>query len=396
VIALCAVYFQSHGTKSGIVVPNSELAIDFRDELVEVLCDDGSRPDILTIGQYASKRSQFEVALVDEAHNLQSAIELDPSVTRIIHISSDTPQYEVVSDFIPSLTDKSPRELNPQLVHDILKRLERFSNGKANIKRLLATLSRWCVFGVVSDSGYDFKFLAADPAARSLMPKGKPLLFSATPLDKEELEFYCNITAESVKIFGNSEEGFVPKPNVKYYFRKNESEAEKRSFVSSILKASSVPSLILMNNNQACVEWASFLGKEFSDRLLTIPSYLRPSVRMKIYTQFQRRVNPILLTSSSVYWEGINIKGLRLVIIPNPPFPHRSLLDIESPKRGYLRRITARRLIQGAGRVGRSSQSGGICLFLFKPQSLTKYCKEIASDNMQDLTDSLQNDQHAD
>ena len=342
----------------------------------------------MTIGRYAAKRNEFQLALVDEAHNLQSAIELDSSIVRVVHIPSNSEEFDIVVSLLPRGNHNSTQELNPTLAHDILEALQNFSPRQISFKRILNNLSSWRIFGVTSDSGYDLKFLAADPERRSLMPKGKLLLFSATPLDKEELDFYCSIKIESVEIFGDSAVGFLPKPNVAYCYVEAESDDEKKAFATSILRQSGRPTLILMNNNSTCLDWGSYLEREFPDRIFTIRSHLSYSARLKGYLQFQQLANPILVTSSSVYWEGINIKDLRILIVPNPPFPHPNLLEIASNKHAQNKKITSRRLIQGAGRVGRGGQGRALCLFLFKPGGLEKYCKPVSADDIRTLIDN--------
>jgi Rad3-related DNA helicase len=85
---------------------------------------------------------------------------------------------------------------------------------------------------------------------------------------------------------------------------------------------------------------------------------------MKAYLNSERG---ILFTSSTVFWEGITIRNLRLLIIPEPPFPRPRLLELIRRKVTDSRIDMSRRFLQGIGRIGRKKGEFGLVVVLFDP-----------------------------
>ncbi|MDA4128663.1 MAG: helicase-related protein [Thaumarchaeota archaeon] len=367
VIALCASYLQDFGFDCCVVTPNTELVNDFKEELNNV--DSNSKPQVLSIGSYLRRKSEFNIAFIDEAHNLRSGLELSPLVVRTVRIAKGSPAYHTILEVIHGGQSSLTRELDPETSHDLL--VELVSDPRLrHLRSILRALTEWRVFMIETDLGLEIKFLSANPAKRSLIPNGKLLLFSATPLDGQELEFYCNIDKDSVSYYGDLSLSFVPKTNVNYLFSSCDSENEKVRVVSTILKLVRIPVLILINNHAECIKWTKGLQREFGSRVVSVCSHLQYHGRIGQYDRFAKSPRGILVSSSSVYWEGINIRNLRMVIIPNPPYPQPTLLEVASGKHTRFGAIARRRLIQGAGRVGRSQDMSGLCLLLFKPAGL--------------------------
>jgi Rad3-related DNA helicase len=386
IIALCASYFHNRGISTCVVVPNNELKVDFENELHEVKYESTNSLPIISIGSYVRRRIEFEFVFVDEAHNLRSAIELDSEIVKSIHLEKGDPVYDHVFISLDKNEGFKTKELSMETAHDILQRLRR-SEYEREARQLLKTLSQWRGFCVISDITCDLKFLIADPNRRSLMPKGKLFLFSATLLDQEELQFYCNISQEIIGAQGQGQ-SFVPKKNVTYRYTSFEADREKRDFALSLLKSTKLSTLILLNNNATCLRWSEEFSKELGKRVITMQSGLHYSKRLQLYRKFLAHPEQILLTSSSAYWEGITFKNLRLLIIPNLPIPQPSLLEIALRRHTQYRRIAKRRLIQGMGRIGRSSQERGICLLLFQPKGIADI-RPITKEKAKHLTRNL-------
>jgi Rad3-related DNA helicase len=386
IIALCASYFHNRGISTCVVVPNNELKVDFENELPEVKYESTKSLPIISIGSYVRRRIEFEFVFVDEAHNLRSAIELDSEIVKSIHLEKGDPVYDHVFISLDKNEGFKTKELSMETAHDILQRL-RGSEYEREARQLLKTLSQWRGFCVISDITCDLKFLIADPNRRSLMPKGKLFLFSATLLDQEELQFYCNISQEIIGAQGQGQ-SFVPKKNVTYRYTSFEADRGKRDFAVSLLKSTKLSTLILFNNNATCLRWSEEFSKELGKRVITMQSGLHYSKRFQLYRKFLAHPEQILLTSSSAYWEGITFKNLRLLIIPNLPIPQPSLLEIALRRHTQYRRIAKRRLIQGMGRIGRSSQERGICLLLFQPKGIANI-RPITKEKAKHLTRNL-------
>jgi superfamily II DNA/RNA helicase len=367
-----------------IVTPNNELKSEFRKELAEINCRSRESLPIINIGAFIKKRHDYEFVFVDEAHNLRSAIELDRDIVKSIHLEKGEPLYDDILSSLEKDQGYIARELSAESAHDILRKMMG-SEYEKDARSVLRTLSQWRSFCIVCENTCDLKFLAADPDKRNLVPKGRLFLFSATLLDPRELQFYCNIPKEMIETTGESQSDFVPKKNVSYRYILCGSDHEKKDLVISLLKNTKLRTLVLVNSNSMCLKWDEAFSKELKDRVIAIQSRLHFTERFKIYRRFMNHPNPILLTSSSVYWEGMSISNLRLLIIPNPPFPQPSLLEIAEGKHAQYREIAKRRLIQGMGRIGRSAQENGICLILFRPPSLASYIKAITKDKARHL-----------
>lgn len=73
------------------------------------------------------------------------------------------------------------------------------------------------------------------------------------------------------------------------------------------------------------------------------------------------------MTSSTVFWEGITIRNLKLLIIAEPPFPRPRLIELVKKKVTDGRLDMRRRLLQGLGRIGRKRGEFGVIITLFDP-----------------------------
>jgi hypothetical protein len=76
------------------------------------------------------------------------------------------------------------------------------------------------------------------------------------------------------------------------------------------------------------------------------------------------REDSILLTNSSVFREGINIKHLRKLIITEQPNP-RPLVDVYNGRSMRFAHIVPEPNDSGSGRIGREPEDDAICVILF-------------------------------
>lgn len=369
VIALCASDLHNRGISTCIVAPSNEIKYEFAAELGQVDSNTATIVPVYTLGAYRRIRYRFDLVLIDEAHNLRSAMELDKDVVKTIHLEKGDLLYDYVTTGFKQTGDYTTKELSMEQASDILKKIQNTEYRK-EAGYVLRSLSQWRSFCTIFDNTCDLKFLSADPQKRSLMPNGRMFLFSATSLSKDELEFYCGIPKNSVRIVGRATKEFALKKNISYCSVKCKSDPDKKEFVISLSKAFKMPALILLNNNSSCLDWKKELSGKLRHRVVTINSGLDYKTRLRIYKRFVHRPDQILLTSSSAFWEGITIKNLRLLIIPNMPFPQPTILEISMRRHTDYRKIARRRLVQGIGRIGRLPAERGFCLLLFSPTKM--------------------------
>jgi len=208
-------------------------------------------------------------------------------------------------------------------------------------------------------------------------------------LEKNELTFYCNVPLN--KIHDNiSIAGKKTNSSIQFFALKNEPEpSEKFQIADRILQRTKNKSLILLNNNEAGKKWFSELKKtKVGKRIHLIASGQTLKVRSEKYRRFNKTTNGILTTSSSVFWEGITIKNLELLIIPNMPFPEPNILDMYFGKTLSWKKIIERRMIQGLGRIGRNPSDKGIAVVLFPYKQFTNM-KNISLENLQKILADL-------
>jgi Helicase conserved C-terminal domain len=374
VIVLFAVYLSFQGYKSCIVTPNGELSVDFKEEFKQIIASDIAIP-VLSIPAYRKIKDTFDFVLMDEAHNLRSALELDSKLLKSFHFKEGDGFYETLIP--PAISKKyNSRELNIETASDVLKKLCD-TDAYIDAKPILKTLTQWRCYCVSYGDMCVLKFLQVDPKKRNIIPKGRLFLFSATRLTEEELGFYCNIPKDFIKTLGEGQSVFTPKTNVSYGYIACETEDEKIKVSLDLLQENTVTTLILLNNKSNCEIWASEFNKKYSNRVISIESGLKHSQRISAYKKFLEKEGNILITSSNVFWEGITIKQLKLLLIPNIPFPQPTMLELTEGKSPEYQKIAERRLIQGIGRVGRVAKSKGVCLLFFKPPKSFGYFVKV-------------------
>ncbi len=375
VIALCSSYLCKNGFDTCIVTPNGELKSDFAKEMLEVDVGIKLSIPIESISSYRKKKENFDYVFVDEAHNLRSSIEIDESIVKTFHFE----EGEELFDFVTSGVDQKNyvvRELGIESSSEILHKMLEIEPFKKDARNLLRKLTQWRAFYIGYQKSCSLRFLLVDPQKRSILPKGRLFLFSATRLEERELTFYCNIPPDCLITIGEKKTRFVPKENIHYSFLHLENNDAKIAASFALLNMARVRTLILLNNNCNCLLWKNALNKKFADRLTVVQSGLTYLERMKAFKTFDEGDAKILVTSSNVYWEGITIKNLKLLIIPYNPFPQPSIIELSERKNPDYQKIANRRLVQGIGRIGRKPEETGLCVLLFRPSKMFRYVKE--------------------
>jgi superfamily II DNA/RNA helicase len=374
VITLCAAYLNRNGFKTCIITPNNELMLDFNNEFKDITVNASATVPVMSINTFKKHRNNIDYALMDEAHNLRSAIELDNSVVKTFRFQEPDDLFH----FLAAGSSSSKyvvKELNIETASDALRKMLK-SENKRTTNYILRTITQWRAFCVIFNGVCDLKFFLVDPKLRNLLPKGRLFLFSATRLDEEELHFYCDIPKESLRTIGEKETKFIPKSNVQYHYVDCKTVEAKIDLAINLLKKTASHALILLNNNRTCTNWHESLSKALKNRIVLVGSGMKYSDRVNAFKQFAQNPEKILLTSSNVYWEGITIKDLTLLIIPNIPFPQPTLLELAEGRRPKYKKIAERRLIQGIGRIGRVPHVNGRCLLLFNPPKSFNYIQK--------------------
>ena len=135
------------------------------------------------------------------------------------------------------------------------------------------------------------------------------------------------------------------------------------SLTSNILRTMSLKSLILFKNYRdqrlAQAQWKDVLD----------PSriYFIDETREQDYVEsVVRKKEVVVASASSIIWEGINIDGLRLVVIMSPPFIRPPIGTREGESYPYTRRRMLMRLQQGIGRVIRGPSDYGVAVLMDK------------------------------
>lgn len=384
VITLLGNYLNSIRKATCIVVPNGELKNDFREQETKIKSTN-NLPPIFSLAEYVRVRSKFDIALIDEAHNLQNAYDLDLNLTKSFNFKKNENYFYAITKRFLYNKEYAITPLQLESAKDVLDSLiaiPKFSSSANIIKK---SLSNWIGYLIATKKECKIKFMNIDPNKRSILPKELLILFSATPLEKNELSFYCNVPLN--KICDNiSITGEKNNSDTQFFALKKEPELnEKFQIVDYILKRTKNKSLILLNNNEASKKWFSKLKKsKIRKRIHPIASGQTLEVRSEKYRRFNKTTNGVIITSSSVFWEGITIKNLELLIIPNMPFPEPNILDVYFGRTLSWKKIVERRMIQGLGRIGRNPSDKGVGVVLF-PYKQLKNIKNISLDDLKKL-----------
>lgn len=376
VITLISKFLSDQSHPVAIVVPNSYLRERFKAEKTSV---SGSLANIevVTLAQYVRQElSTYDYVLVDEAHNMKTALELNNALVKTFTIAPEESEtyQDLKSRFLPPGKTFAAQQISSATTWDILKLLKTSRLYKSQALKIARDATGWLSFIYVYDtigrrpsqSYCELKFTRVGPLASFPLPRKVAMLFSASPLSKKELSFYCGISEDCVEVApcttATSVSGAEEANRVCLSITEPLLNNRKLQLVSKAINIGRSRSLVLFNNFQTCKSAYLYLQRTCHN-LFCIESH--SADRMETYNAYMKQENGVLLTASTIFWEGITIEGLKLLIIVDPPYPRPNLLELKRAKRVNGKKDLVRRLVQGLGRVGRGKGESGICILLF-------------------------------
>lgn len=380
VICVVAKMLQDAGNMIAIVTPSNYLKDEFVESKKEVfgMMD---KVQIMNLAEYTSNTNVFDYVLIDEAHNLKSFIELDNKTVKNISIKPGTDIYDDLIDQIPQGKQFVAKQIAHMQSKDFLKELEITAGLKSKIKDVIKDPTSWKTFVYVGKNYPEnyIRFMRSDGSADFKKAKKQLMLFSATNLSDKELLFYCGIKkSEVLRVKPVKRVTKIDKSLREYIGLKDDiPDANKIDFTKTILEKIKIRTLVLFPNAYSCLKFYNQVKND--SRIFCIPNEFDQNREQ--FEKFLKEKEGVLFTSSSIFWEGITIKNLKLLIIMEPPFPHPNLLDLSTGNSTSSKKIVESRLEQGAGRIGRKKGDRGVGVFLFKiPQSLQPWITKFKND----------------
>jgi len=365
VICLAAQLFQDISHSVAIVTPSNYLKQEFihaKNEVVGKL----NKVDFLNLSEYSSSNKVYDYVLIDETQNLKSFIELDNKTVKNVAIKSQTDLYDDLIDQLPPTTHFIAKQISFTIAKQLLDNLKKVSGIKNQIKEVLKDPTSWKTFVYV---GRDYpvnyiRFMRSSPNTLFKKAKKQLLLFSATNLSDAELSFYCGINKNDfLRIAPVERVTKINKDQRQYIGLKDQlSEENKIEFVKSLIQQTKIRTLVLFSNSYSCDKFYNKMKRD--SRIFCISNEF--DHRRSIFEKFLEKEDRVLFTASTIFWEGITINDLKLLIIVDIPYPHPNLLDLVVGTNSYGNRMVIRRLEQGAGRIGRKKKEHGVGVFLFK------------------------------
>ena len=380
VICIVAKMLQDAGNTVAIVTPSNYLKDEFVESKKEVL-GVMDRIEIMNLAEYTSCTDIFDYVLIDEAHNLKSFIELDNKIVKNVSIKFGMDVYDDLIDQIPNGKSFVAKQISHLQAKDFLKELETTSGIKSKIKEVVKDPTSWKTF-VYAGRNYPenyIRFMKTDGNTDFKKAKKQLVLFSATNLSDNELSFYCGIKKnEILRVKPIQRTTKIDKSLREYIGLKDDIQnSHKIDFIKTMLEKVRVRTLVLFPNSYLCLKFYNQVKN--NSRIFCIPNEFDQNREQ--FDNFLEEKEGVLFTSSSIFWEGITIKNLKLLIIMEPPFPHPNLLDLSTGNNTNSKKIVQSRLEQGAGRIGRKKGDRGVGVFLFKtPQSLESWMTKFKTD----------------
>jgi hypothetical protein len=376
-ICLIAKILQENLYDVAILVPNNYLKEEYKRAQQDVR---GQLTDIdfLTISQYLRTSKQYHFVLADEAHNLKTFLELDGKIVKTINLTkNDELFFDITSRYLPPNKSFVAKQLSFNSASDLLMDLSTVPKFAKCLKPVIKNPTSWTTFIYVwgQSEMCSIKFVkSSDSLCKLKLPIERTLMFSASPLSDQELYFYCGISKEHVERVPPVKPmaDWRTKQSVFFSLIDELDSNCKLTFLEDIIRETRTKTLVLFNRYSDCKEAFKKLNARFNNITLVPPASLRTN--LNTFTEFQNIKNGVLLTASTIFWEGITINVLKLVIITDPPYPRPTLIDLVKNKRNSGRHDIARRLEQGLGRIARRKGDYGIGLLLF---DINKHCKEF-------------------
>lgn len=364
VICLISADLVASGLKTAIVVPSSELQHDFS-EGFEMTMSKKDRPAVVNMQEFIHEREKYQIAILDEAHNIRSSFELNSSIYRELDITNLAPRLNWLlydgNGKIKSFTKVIDGEEKESLLRIVAKKTQ-----DSWFTEIYRSRSNWIVAISTFSNLIHLHLLVADPERRMVTAKDSTIFVSATPLTNEELSLYCGIESKDVCRVNIGPEDTV-QPTCTFLAPAKKINVDVSFAIAcSILLKKSVRTLILANRPITYKKWWEKLSTtKLNSRLVGIIGGEGGRSRLRKFKQYMSKRDSILLTNSSVFWEAINIKGLKLLIVVEPPNPRPNLIDVYNGTHKQFATVMQSRMIQGLGRIGRRPAETGSCLILF-------------------------------
>ena len=368
-----------------VIVPNNYLKIETMSQKEFIKDEKIEEVKVLSLHEYIVSSSKYDFCLVDEAHNLRTSLELDTRVVKSFRVLEVEDIFQDLADrFLPPGTDYNAQKLSTGDSRFVLRKI---SSRFPSSRWIQKTLTSWVGFIYISAECCEVKFIKAGGMWAFRLPKKKLILFSATPLSIEELPFYCGIdqslVEKSVTISRLSR-----RVGQRTYLSVTDAlnDNVKLAHLCNLLDLYPRRILVLFNNLVSCRKAHQYLsGHLKKTQVFHISSYEESKSRMKRYIEYLKHDDGILLSSSNIFWEGISIKDLGLLVIADVPYPRPSLFELSSGQREDVRKLVLRRLKQGLGRIGRA-ENGGVCVLMFDvKRALRSVMKELDLDIRKEL-----------
>ncbi len=366
VICIVAKSLSQSGEHSvAIVTPTNYLKNEFRRETQNVK---GGMPtlDIITISEYLKINRPYDYVLIDESHNLKSFVELNPDIVKTIVVGPNDPGYWDLQDAYLSGNKKfCASRVSYGWVSSFLHTLRASSNSR--FARIESPTS-WMYFVYVWQYPAPCLVKAVDVSKLSgwPLPRVKLILLSATPLSDEEMSYYCGIRSSSTKKAPviTTDNSWKGKQTLYLAVEEDLSDDQKITFTRDTLNATRLRTLVLLNNARKCSAYSDQIR---GDRFFSIPA--EDDDREEVFEDFLKFEDGVMMTASTLFWEGVTIKELKLLIIPDPPYPRPHFFELLRKRATNRSSEVSRRLWQGIGRLSRQKGNWGVCVLLFNPEN---------------------------
>lgn len=368
-----------------LIVPNNYLKIETTSQKKTIKDEKIEDVKVLSLHKYVVSSFRCDFGLVDEAHNLRASFGLDTRVAKSFRVFEIEDNFrDLANRFLPPSMDYNAQKLSSSDNRFVLRVI---SNRFPSSRRIQKSLTAWAGFIYISPECCEVKFIKAGGLWSFRLPKKKLVLFSATPMSTEELAFYCGFDKSLVE-----ECVIVPPLTIRAKQRTYLSVTDvvndnlKLTHLCNLLDLYPGRILVLFNNLTSCRRAYRYISRHLGKtHVFQISSYEESESRMKRYSEYLKHDDSILLSSSNVFWEGISVKDLGLLVIADTPYPRPSLFELSSGKKDDIRKLVLRRLKQGLGRIGRA-QNGGICVLMFDlKRALRGMMKELDPDIRREL-----------
>jgi Rad3-related DNA helicase len=366
VICLLSRVFRESGQTIAIVVPSNYLQEDFRNACSDI-CGGLPDIDIMNLHEYLVTDKQYDYVMVDEAHNLKSFLEFEGQAVKNLNFSlSDDFYLNFAARYLSSGRNFVAQQVSFASVKDMLDSLKREPKFKVKLQNILDNPTSWRCFVYIWKelNVCTLKFVQLDDLCTFKLPSKHLLLFSATQLSDEELNFYCGIPSEIIDRAEpvKSSAEWRNEQRLCISVKDSLSDADKLVLLKALIKESNSRTLVLFNNFAKCKKAFKEIKKNSKSAFL-LPN--RAPKTPEAYTSFLNQPNGVLFTSSTVFWEGITIKDLKLLVVIDPPFPRPRFIELLKGRPSNGKVDMARRLEQGLGRIGRKKGDSGIAILCF-------------------------------